>query len=362
MKTGALLIASLNSDSTCKGAEEMTAFFPMLSAGGTTMIKREIATLRKSGISPIIVLCGYQKELLKNHLSHNNVLFCEDEQFSSHSREETTAVGLSFAARYCDRVLIVPVEVPVFSADTVSLLLSCQENTAPVFQGRTGYPRLIYLQDYPEAPSGRRPEALSRTDALSPDQMHAPSPVQAHVPSPDQTLAPSPVQAHAPSPDQALAPSPDRADISTFSLVPTEDPGVLYSLTDADGLEQIQSYIKALRDTNDLRLKLKVTLTKEEDFFGPGTWQLLSLIDQTGSIQSAAAAMKMSYSKSWKLINRLEQQMGFAFLNRCNGGKNGGNSTLTEKGRLFIDKYQALTTDLNQMAQNFFDIYFQDFQ
>lgn len=309
MKTGALLIASLNFDKACRGTEEMAPFFPMLSAGGTTMIKREIATLRKAGVSPILVLCGYQKQLLKNHLSHNSVIFCEDENFSVHSQEETLSLGLSFASGLCDRILVVPVEIPVFSADTVKCLLACETDAAPVFQGKMGYPRLVYL---------------SKTDSAFVSPVNAPP--------------------------------------SSFVPIQVQDPGVLYSLTDADGLEQIQSYIKMLRDTNDLKLKLKVTLTKEEDFFGPGTWQLLSLIDQTGSIQSAAAAMKMSYSKSWKMINRLEQQMGFAFLNRCNGGKNGGKSTLTEQGKVFIDKYRALTEDLNQMARNFFDIYFQDFQ
>lgn len=310
MKTGALIIASLNSDRTCKGTEEMTPFLPMLSAGGTTMVKREIATLRKAGVSPILVLCGYQKDLLKNHLSHNSVIFFEDENFSIHSQEESTALGLSFASGLCDRILVVPVETPVFSADTVKRLLACETNAAPVFQGRMGYPRLVYFSEMADIPSA----------------------------------------------------SPVKTSSLSFSPIQVEDPGILCSLIDTDGPEHVQAYIKMLRDTNDLRLKLKVTLTKEEDFFGPGTWQLLSLIDQTGSIQSAAAAMKMSYSKSWKMINRLEQQMGFAFLNRCNGGKNGGNSTLTEQGKIFIDKYHALTEDLNKIARNFFDIYFQDFQ
>lgn len=310
MKTGALIVASLNSDRACRGTEEMTPFYPMLSAGGTTMIKREIATLRKAGISPVLVLCGYQKDLLKNHLSHNNVIFCEDENFSVHSQKETTALGLSSASGLCDRILIVPVETPVFSADTVTRLLSCETNAAPVFQGKMGYPRLVYLSEISDISS----VSPAGTGSLS------------------------------------------------FAPVQVEDPGILCSLSSPDGPKQIQAYIKMLQDTNDLKLKLKVMLTKEEDFFGPGTWQLLSLIDQTGSIQSAAAAMKMSYSKSWKMINRLEQQMGFAFLNRCNGGKNGGNSTLTDQGKIFMDKYRALTEDLNKMAQNFFDIYFQDFQ
>lgn len=304
MKTGALILASLNLDTAHRGTEEMASFLPMLSVGGTTAIKREIATLRRAGVSPILVLCGYQKELLKNHLSHNSVIFCEDTSYPGQDRDAAVARGLEAAAAHCDRVLLVPVEMPVFSAGTVKRLLACEDAAAPVYQGEMGYPRLLYL---PSDEKSRQPAA-------------------------------------------PLLP------------VEVEDPGILYSLLDPDGPARINSYLKKLRDTNDLRLKLKVTLTKEEDFFGPGVWQLLTLVDETGSIQAAAAAMHMSYSKSWKLINRLEQQMGFPFLNRCNGGKNGGNSTLTGQGRLFLDKYKALTEDLNRMARNFFDIYFQDFQ
>ncbi|MDY3826228.1 MAG: LysR family transcriptional regulator, partial [Lachnospiraceae bacterium] len=94
----------------------------------------------------------------------------------------------------------------------------------------------------------------------------------------------------------------------------------------------------------------------------PGVYDLLKYIDETGSIQAAAAKMNMSYSKGWKIINRAEKELGFRFLNRCNGGKNGGSSTITPEGRVFMERYHAMVEDMRRMTQNFFDVYFGEFQ
>lgn len=110
-----------------------------------------------------------------------------------------------------------------------------------------------------------------------------------------------------------------------------------------------------------LGVKSKVVISGEEDFFGPGVWQLLQNIDETGSIQAAAARMKMSYSKSLKLVNRAEKQLGFPLLERHNGGKNGGRSDITPEGRRFMDCYQAMREEVKQITQSLFESYFRDY-
>ena len=134
-------------------------------------------------------------------------------------------------------------------------------------------------------------------------------------------------------------------------LLDVNDDGILYDITEAAQLEKARAY-----------LKTKLVLSKTEDFFGPGLFHLLQFIDETGSIQAAAKHMGMSYSKCWKLLNRAEEQMGFPFLNRYNGGRHGGNSTITEEGREFMNRYHAMLEDIKRISQNFFDIYFQDYQ
>lgn len=111
-----------------------------------------------------------------------------------------------------------------------------------------------------------------------------------------------------------------------------------------------------------LGVKAKIVITKTEDFFGPGLFHLLQFIDETGSIHAASKQMKISYSKCWKLLNRAEEQMGFAFLNRYNGGPHGGTSTLTNEGREFMKRYEALLEEVKELSQNAFEKYFSDYK
>lgn len=300
MRTGALIVASMVPDREHGSNEEIPTFLPMLPLDGTTVIKREIAILRRAGVTPIIVLCGYQKEVLKNHLIHNGVIFCEDEKFKEHTYKETIEAGLSFAANLCERILLVPVEYPVFSAATIRLLLESNGDCAPEYQGTKGFPRLLCSGEVKEA--------------------------------------------------------------EDLPGLPVEDAGVLYSIGSKEDEEHVRQYARDVRDANELRVKQKVILAKEEDFFGPGVYELLLKIGETGSIQAAAKDMGMSYSKGWKMVNRVEEEMGFPFLNRLAGGKSGGSSTLTQEGRIFLERYHALVTDLQKMTRNFFDVYFRDFQ
>lgn len=298
MKTGALILASSDFERGNRDCEEYPAFLPMYPLDGTTVIKREIAAFRREGLSPILVLLGYQAKVLKNHLSHNGVLFIEGEKYKEHDREEALQIGLEAAHPLMDRVVVLPVECPSFSGQTLRTLLRCEESAVPVYHGQSGYPQIYVFC------SGQK------------------------------------------EPRKVLVP----------------DAGVALSLLDRDGIHQAEKYAKEQRRANELSCKTKLILTKQADFFGPGIYQLLKHIDETGSINAAAKKMKMSYTKCWKMVNRAEEEMGFAFLDRCNGGKNGGSSTVTEEGRLFMERYHAMVEDMKRISQNFFDIYFRDFQ
>lgn len=109
---------------------------------------------------------------------------------------------------------------------------------------------------------------------------------------------------------------------------------------------------------NKIRMKTKVILSGEEDFFGPGMAHLLKAIDETGTIQKAAEKMNMSYSKCWKLINRAEKQTGIRFVERMNGGKYGGSSVLTDEGREFLEKYLKLTGLIRTVGEQLLEKYF----
>lgn len=110
-----------------------------------------------------------------------------------------------------------------------------------------------------------------------------------------------------------------------------------------------------------LGIKTKIVLSKNIDFFGPGLFHLLQYIDEEGTIHAASKKMGMSYSKCWKLLNRAEEQMEFTFLDRYNGGPHGGNSRITEEGREFMRRYEALLEEMKEISQKAFEKYFKEY-
>lgn len=306
MNVGAVIVAAQDLAQDKTGNEELETFLPMLPIEGTTVIKREINTLRKAGISPIIVVGGYQAAVLKNHISHNGVVFLEDPEYACHDWLASAEIGIE-AAELCDKVILIAVEFPAFKVETLERLKECDQDTCLYYDGQPGRLQVrigSHLTDDMDVTHGK--QNLARLD--------------------------------------------------------TDDYGILYDITHPDQIEKVRDYIRQLRDARSLSLKTKIVLSKTEDFFGPGLFHLLQYIDETGSIQAAAKKMGMSYSKCWKLLNRAEEQMGFPFLNRYNGGRHGGNSTITEEGREFMNRYHAMLEDMKRISQNFFDIYFQDYQ
>lgn len=79
--------------------------------------------------------------------------------------------------------------------------------------------------------------------------------------------------------------------------------------------------------------------------FGPGKAELLEKIDETGSLQGAAAAMGMSYMKAWKMVKGLNSLFIDPLVSMRRGGKDQGGAALTDRGREIIAIYhEAVTT------------------
>lgn len=113
-----------------------------------------------------------------------------------------------------------------------------------------------------------------------------------------------------------------------------------------------------MEEIKDLGVKTKIFLSGEHAFFGPGMYELLFYIEETGSLRAAVEKMEMSYTKGWKMIRRAEQEAGFPFLKRCNGGKHGGSSVLTEEGKQFMEEYHAMSEEIACSSQAIFEKHF----
>ena len=95
-----------------------------------------------------------------------------------------------------------------------------------------------------------------------------------------------------------------------------------------------------------------------ERFFGEGPCRLLHLIEETGSLRSAAAQMGLSYSKALRLVQHVEKELGFALTCKTIGGRGGGGSTLTAEARQFLERYEAYRDACVQTSREFYSAFF----
>lgn len=314
-KTGAIILADPPSERV-----EIDIFKPMAHLAGTTVIKKAITTLRQAGISPIVVVTGYQSDVLEKHISHHGTICVYNRHYADNSRIASLKLGLARAKEECAQVLCLPVDAALFSADTAKRLAEAAGNAdivIPQWNGQNGFPILM------------RAEGIKRSLQASDEE------------------------------DWLEALRGSGAEISWLLV---EDKGAALRIRNREEYDAAVKYAKELRDANALKFNLKVFLAKEEDFFGPGVARFLLMVEEKGSMLAACQEMNMSYSKGWKMVKAVEDELGFPFLIRQTGGSSGGSSRLTEEGKEFIRRYQALQRDAYRTAEAFFSLYFSDFQ
>lgn len=80
----------------------------------------------------------------------------------------------------------------------------------------------------------------------------------------------------------------------------------------------------------------------EEIAFGPGKADLLSLLEETGSLRQAAQRMDMSYMRAWKLVQTMNRSYREPLVQAERGGANGGGAHLTALGREVLSLYREM--------------------
>ncbi len=87
----------------------------------------------------------------------------------------------------------------------------------------------------------------------------------------------------------------------------------------------------------------EIWLRKKGEFFlGDDRIGLLEMIGKHGSITKAARAAGISYRTAWDMVDALENLSEEPFVRRTTGGRGGGGSILTGKGREIVRRYRIL--------------------
>jgi molybdate transport system regulatory protein len=104
-------------------------------------------------------------------------------------------------------------------------------------------------------------------------------------------------------------------------------------------------------------IKNRIWIESDEGtFLGEGRIELLTKIDEYGSISKAAKDMNMSYNKALKLVNSMNTHGKKPLVKQSVGGQGGGGTSVTKEGKNAIRFFEELesksNTFLNEELKN----------
>lgn len=303
MRTGAVILSS--------GARAgQQALEPMQVIGSISAAQRLIMTFHLAGIDSIAIIVAAEDEQKMLRYAGRNGVELLPERAPDADMFDNVKLGLWHLRERCDVILVTPVDIPLFSVKTVRKLLDCGAALAvPVCDDRTGHPLRISRAAYTAILAYEGGEGLRGAVKSS------------GIPRVQVAVADEGVHIH------------------------------------SNQFEECEKIVTT-HNRDQWRPVTKVQIAKESSFLGPGSWQLLSFIETTGSVRLACEEMKISYSKAWKMLNNLEKQAGFHVIVRKHGGKNGGETYLTEEGRVLLEQFEAYEQECNQAVSKIFMKYF----
>ncbi len=305
MTSAALIVAAGMSS-------RMGDFKPMLNIGSISIAQRVVATFQQAGVDKIVMVTGYHALMLERHLSGNGIVFLRNENYETTQMFESVRIGLKYLQDKCDRILFTPVDIPLFTAATVQALLeSTAELACPVCEGKDGHPILI---------------SSGLVGGILTDSGRG-----------------------------GLKGALERSDRKMTQIV-VSDMGILH---DADTPEDYRALLQ-YHNEQLARPVVSVSLAREKVFFEARTAMLLRLVEETGSVRTACQRMQISYSNGWNLIRLLESQLHYPLIERIQGGAGGGKSRLTESGIRFLDRFDAYSAEVRELASELFSRYFED--
>ena len=111
-------------------------------------------------------------------------------------------------------------------------------------------------------------------------------------------------------------------------------------------------YLYIQREPMKYKIKSRIWIEgKNGTFLAEGRVALMKQIIITGSISSAAKAMKMSYKKAWEIIDGMNKEANKPLVIRVSGGKGGGGTQVTKEGLDAIKMFDKL----NKKCQKYLD-------
>lgn len=279
---------------------------PLLQVGTIPIIRRIVISYQRAGIFPIVVVTGAAEAEVRHELSGLGVIFLPNENAEQPELMESVRIGLRYLQGKCNRIVFTPVNVPMCTPDTLSKLIhSEQEIVIPSYHGKGGHPVMLAESVIPEI-----------LDYHGDDGLRG-------------------------------AMQSCRAERIWLEV---EDRGILTNVNNGEELEE-QCRI---HNTSILHPTISVKLEREMPFFTSRLKLLLYLIADTENMRVSCAYSGIPHSKAWEMINTLEENVGYQVVERFRGGRTGGSTKLTERGKALLLAYQSFEEKIQEVAREEF--------
>lgn len=301
-ETGAVIAAAGTSS-------RMGSFKPLLKLGEMTFVERILASFRQASVSPVVLVTGHRAEDLKKHVAGAGTICVHNPDYAATEMIDSVRLGLRYLEGRCRRILVTPVDTPLFRADTVRKLMETPGRiVCPVWHGRRGHPILLDSSVLPELLDGDAAGGLAGIIGR----------------------------------------------LTGICEVSVEDEG---TARDADTPADYEALL-ACHNRQLLRPEVSVSLRLEDTVLDPETAMLLRVIRYDGTVKEACGRLHISYRKAWNLIDRAEKSCRRQLVERSAGGESGGTSRLTAEGEKLLDAYERFTAHIADLARESFREYF----
>lgn len=107
----------------------------------------------------------------------------------------------------------------------------------------------------------------------------------------------------------------------------------------------------------NIKEDIKVRFITNIPYFGPGVADLLESIEEKQSVSLACKKMGMSYSKGWKIIQKIKAATGFDAVTTQKGGTTGGITELTPYGKNLLSSFRKYEADVKEYSNERFNYY-----
>ncbi|MEA4972152.1 hypothetical protein SDC9_88862 [bioreactor metagenome] len=279
---------------------------PLTPLGTTTIVKRIVLTYQLAGISPIIVITGFDGLSVERHLANYGVVFFRVENYSEIDFKTDILPALTYAAEKCSQIMVSPVEYPLFWTSTIKKIIQNDgQIRVPINDERLGYPFLLSADVLPELDTEKKFEGwMSFLNECGLD----------------------------------------------IRLIPVSDEGVACSIENIDHCNNILEQ----HNRQMLHPYVRLDIDYVTRIFDPKMKMLLMQIEDTKSVKTACSRISLSIGKAWEIINVLEDALGYQVVSRRQGGKKGGSTELTAEGEEYLEKYRLLEKKIQNYANEEF--------